>query len=87
MGETNFRTREIPQSGLQAKERKEEKRPKVGDNNSQATHGARKPPGPKTSCNGIHFNKIDVGDILLKKYFRFFLYFPPLISHVTFLIE
>ena len=28
------------------KKRKKE-RAKVGDNNSQATHGARKPPGPK----------------------------------------
>ena len=29
------------------KERKKRERAKVGDNNGQATHGARKPPGPK----------------------------------------
>ena len=29
------------------KERKRERGAKVGDNNGQATHGARKPPGPK----------------------------------------
>ena len=53
-GETNFHTREFPQSGSKAedgerktkkkkreKERKKE-RAKVGDNNGQATHGARK---------------------------------------------
>ena len=49
--ETNFHAWEIPGSGLKAedgkKERKEERRAKVGDNNGQATHGARKPPGPK----------------------------------------
>ena len=28
------------------KERKKRERAKVGDNNGQATHGARKPPGP-----------------------------------------
>ena len=27
--------------------KKKEERAKVGDNNGQATHGARKPPGPK----------------------------------------
>ena len=29
------------------KKKERKKRPKVGDNNGQATHGARKPPGPK----------------------------------------
>ena len=44
LGETNFRTREIPRSGSKAKDAKEKKgkRPKVGDNNGQATYGARK---------------------------------------------
>ena len=47
-----FSTREIPRSGSKAengerKKRKREKRgPNDGDNNGQATHGARKPPGP-----------------------------------------
>ena len=44
--ETNFHAREILRSGSKAKDGKEEKRkkerPKVGDNNGQATHGARK---------------------------------------------
>ena len=31
------------------KKREERKRPKVGDNNGQATHGACKPPGPKSA--------------------------------------
>ena len=45
MGETNFHAWEIPGSGSKAedgKERKKERRAKVGDNNGQATHGARK---------------------------------------------
>ena len=51
-GETNFRAREIPQSGSKAKdgEKKEKRRRRRGererlndgDNNGQATHGARK---------------------------------------------
>ena len=45
LGEKLFHTWEIPRSGSKAedgeKERKKE-RPKVGDNNGQATHGARK---------------------------------------------
>ena len=48
LGEELFHTWEIPRSGSKAedgekkeKERKKE-RPKVGDNNGQATHGARK---------------------------------------------
>ena len=48
LGETNFGTREIPRSGSKAEDGgKKERRAKVGDNNGQATHGARKPPGPK----------------------------------------
>ena len=50
LGETNFHTREFPQSGSKAKDgekKREEERLNDGDNNSQATHGARKPPGPK----------------------------------------
>ena len=31
----------------QKTEKREKKRPKVGDNNGQAMHGAHKPPGPK----------------------------------------
>ena len=50
--ETNFRTREIPRSGSKAKyrekKRKKKERLNDGNNNGQATHGARKPPGPKT---------------------------------------
>ena len=50
---TNFHTREFPRSGSKAKdgekkkerERKEE-RLNDGNNNGQATHDARKPPGP-----------------------------------------
>ena len=46
LGETNFRTREIPRSGSKAKDgekkRKKKKRPNDGKNNGQATHGARK---------------------------------------------
>ena len=47
LGEKLFHTREIPRSGSKAedgekKKKKEKERAKVGDNNSQATHGARK---------------------------------------------
>ena len=42
LGETIFCTWEIPRSGSKAKDGEERKRPKVGDNNGQATHGARK---------------------------------------------
>ena len=51
MGETNFPTREIPRSGSKAKDREKKKKKKRlndGNNNGPATHGARKPPGPKT---------------------------------------
>ena len=47
LGGKLFRTREFPRSGSKAKDGKEEEnRSKVGDNNGQATHGARKRPGP-----------------------------------------
>ena len=61
MGKTNFHTREIPRSGSKAEDgEKEKKKRKIkkeeerrrannGDNNGQATHGVRKPPGPKKS--------------------------------------
>ena len=49
LGDTNFHTREIPRSGSKAEDGEEEKkrerereRAKVGENNGQATHGARK---------------------------------------------
>ena len=47
LGETNFHAREIPRSGSKAEdggeeERKRERGAKVGENNGQATHGARK---------------------------------------------
>ena len=48
LGETNFHKREITRSGLKAKdgekkkEREKEERLYDGDNNGQATHGARK---------------------------------------------
>ena len=53
--EKKFRTREFPRSGSKAKdgeEKKEEReKERLNDgntnNNGQATHGARKPPGPK----------------------------------------
>ena len=59
LGDKLFRTWEIPRSGSKAKDgeknRKQKerrrKRPKVGDNNGQAMHGACKPPGPKTSLS------------------------------------
>ena len=45
LGETNFCTREIPRSGSKAKdgekEKRKKKRPNDGNNNGQATHGAR----------------------------------------------
>ena len=41
LGETNFNTREFPRSGSKAEDGEKE-RPKVGENNGQATHGARK---------------------------------------------
>ena len=51
-GKQVFRTREIPRSGSKAKDgEKERKRLNDGNNNGQATHGARKPPGPKTMLN------------------------------------
>ena len=34
--------------------RKKKERAKVGDNNGQATHGARKPPGPKFGTFVVH---------------------------------
>ena len=50
LGQKLFRTREFPRSGSKAKDGEKEKRKreiereraKVGDNNGQATHGARK---------------------------------------------
>ena len=62
-GETNFRTREIPRSGSKAKdgekkrERKKE-RLNYGNNNGQATHGARKPPGTKERIMVITMAKL-----------------------------
>ena len=61
LGEKLFRTWEIPRSGSKAKNgEEEEERLNDGDNNGQATHGARKhawrthgarkPPGPKIHC-------------------------------------
>ena len=56
-GETNFRTREIPRSGSKAKNGEKEKererereRLNDGNNNGQAMHAARKPPGPIEFC-------------------------------------
>ena len=45
LGQELFRTWEFPRSGSKAKDgekRKKKERAKVGDNNGQATHGARK---------------------------------------------
>ena len=52
LGEKLFRTWEIPRSGSKAKDGEEEKKERErerlndGNNNGQATHGPRKPPGP-----------------------------------------
>ena len=40
---------EVGQKQKTEKKKKKRERAKVGDNNGQATHGARKPPGPKIS--------------------------------------
>ena len=47
-GENYFAHGRFPEVGQKQKtgEKKREKKTKVGDNNGQATHGARKPPGP-----------------------------------------
>ena len=44
LGETNFYTQEFPRSGSKAKDGEERKRERLnnGENNGQATHGARK---------------------------------------------
>ena len=42
LGETNFHTPEIPRSGSKAKDGEKRKRLNDGNNNGQATHGARK---------------------------------------------
>ena len=46
LGEKLFCTWEFPQSGSKAENGEKRERAKVGHNNGQATHGARKPPGP-----------------------------------------
>ena len=48
LGKTNFHTREIPRNGTKAKDGEEKKKERLndGNNNGQATNGARKPPGP-----------------------------------------
>ena len=57
LGETNFHTREIPRSGSKAEAEKERKKERLndGNNNGQATHDARKLPGPKSkfAVNGV----------------------------------
>ena len=69
LGETNFRTREIPRSGSKAEDG-EEKRLNDGNNNGQAKHGARKPPGPILYQVAIiarcSINKIDVNNCISK---------------------
>ena len=69
LGEKLFRTWEVPRSGSKAEDggkRGEKERLNNGDNNGQATHGARKPPGPKRTrkyvltmanyvCNAMSF--------------------------------
>ena len=62
LGETNSRTREIPQSGSKAEdgEEKTKKKTKVSDNNGQAKYGARKPPGPTcNNCDHIMGQNVD----------------------------
>ena len=50
-GKNYFAYRSFPEGGQKQKTEKETERKKKrlndGDNNGQATHGARKPPGPK----------------------------------------
>ena len=51
LGETNVHAREIPRSGSKAKDggkKKKKKRLNDGDNNGQATHGARSTHGAQT---------------------------------------
>ena len=75
LGETNFRTLEIPQSGSKAKdgEKKERKRPNDGNNNGQAMHGARKPPGPKKTSQKMQGPKVCYLSGLLRPSCNFFL--------------
>ena len=49
LGEKLFHTWEIPRSGSKAKDGEKKRRERLndGNNNGQATYGARKPPGPK----------------------------------------
>ena len=49
-GKNYFAHRSFLEVGQKQKreKKKKKKRAKVGDNNGQATHGARKPPGPKS---------------------------------------
>ena len=63
MGEKLFRTREIPRSGSKAKDG-EKRRLNDGKNNGQAMHGARKPPGPKSSLQSkVLTDKVSVRKI------------------------
>ena len=49
--ETKFQPWKFTRSGSKAEDGGKERRGKVGDKNGQATHGARKPPGPiETTC-------------------------------------
>ena len=51
LGETNFSLKRFPEVGQKQKtEREKMRRERLndGDNSGQATHGARKPPGPKS---------------------------------------
>ena len=45
------------------RKKKERERAKVGDNNGQATHGARKPPGPKATRQNCLKSWIVLGQI------------------------
>ena len=56
LGEKLFRTWEILRSGSKAKNGEKKERLNNGDNNGQATHGARKPPGPIS----IQFTKLSI---------------------------
>ena len=46
------------------REKKKERRTNDGDNNGQATHGARKPPGPKRDDTMSKYNGGESGESL-----------------------
>ena len=71
LGQQLFCTQKFPRSGSTAKdgkERKKERRAKVGDNNGQATHGARKHAWRTQACM-VHASRL--GQYLVKTFLFF----------------